>query len=113
MELFTIILASLKIYLRFLYQVSNENDTGLEEVITIPNHISETTDELIYTISPKHIYGYFNNKNWDFIRNEIWDPILLLHFYISRRNKLSRNPLKIKRGRKPKCQPLLNPQEKY
>jgi hypothetical protein len=31
-------------------------------------------DELMYTISPKHILGYFNIKTSEFFRNVNWDP---------------------------------------
>ena len=53
---------------------SNDYDTGIEEIITITEPVIGDNDELIYTISPKHILGYFNIKTSEFIKNERWDP---------------------------------------
>ena len=54
--------------------VSNENDTGIEEVITITEPFYSDNDELIYTLSPKHILGYFNTRSAEFCKNMNWDP---------------------------------------
>ncbi len=54
--------------------LSNELDTGIEEVLTITQPYYSDNDELIYTISPKHILGYFNNKTGEFVKNIVWDP---------------------------------------
>lgn len=71
---FTIIIAIPRETYDYYTQLSNDNDTGLEEVITISEPYLGDNDELIYTISPKHVYGYFNNKTGDFVKNELWDP---------------------------------------
>ncbi|MBA4321235.1 MAG: hypothetical protein C0408_00310 [Odoribacter sp.] len=71
---YTIIIAIPKATYDFYTRNSNEHDTGIEEVITITEPFIGDNDEMIYTISPKHILGYFNNKSGEFIENEIWDP---------------------------------------
>ena len=54
--------------------VSNKNDTGIEEVMTITAPYLDENDEPVYTISPKHILGYFNIRTSEFFRNINWDP---------------------------------------
>jgi hypothetical protein len=53
---------------------SNNNDTGIEEVLTITEPVYGDNDEFIYTLSPKHVLGYFNIKTADFYQNRNWDP---------------------------------------
>jgi hypothetical protein len=53
--------------------LSNEADTGIEEVISVSRPYYGDNDELIYTISPKHILGYYNNKTGEFFKNRLWD----------------------------------------
>ncbi len=55
-------------------EVSNKNETGIEEVMTITEPYFGDNDELMYTISPKHILGYFNIKTSEFYKNLNWDP---------------------------------------
>jgi hypothetical protein len=70
---FTIIIAiPKKTYERYTH-ISNEQDTGIEEVLTVTKPVYGDNDELIYTISPKHILGYYNNKTGEFVKNRIWD----------------------------------------
>ncbi len=76
---YTIIIAIPKPIYDLYTRCSNEYDTGIEEVISITEPYIGDNDELIYTISPKHILGYFNNKTGDFIKNDVWDP----EFYAS------------------------------
>jgi hypothetical protein len=71
---YTIIIAIPKGTYDLYTRYSNEHDSGIEEVITITEPFVGDNDELIYTISPKHILGYYNNKTGEFVRNEIWDP---------------------------------------
>ncbi len=72
--MFTIILAiSKKIYHIYL-DVSNKYDTGIEEIMTTSDPYYGDNDELIYTISPKHVLGYFNNSTTEFFKNANWDP---------------------------------------
>ncbi len=54
--------------------ISNINDTGIEDVMTTTKPYYSDNDELIYTVSPKHILGYFNNKTAEFVKNIKWDP---------------------------------------
>lgn len=53
--------------------LSNEADTGIEEVLSVTRPYYGDNDELIYTISPKHILGYYNNKTGEFFKNRLWD----------------------------------------
>jgi hypothetical protein len=54
--------------------VSNKNDTGIEEVMTITDPVMSDNDEPLYTISPKHVLGYFNIRTSEFFKNVNWDP---------------------------------------
>ena len=70
---FTIIIAIPKKTYEKYTLISNEQDTGIEEVLTITKPYYGDNDELIYTISPKHILGYYNNKTGEFVKNRYWD----------------------------------------
>ena len=72
--LYTIIIAIPKITYEIYSGVSNQLDVGIEEVLTITDPYYGDNDELIYTISPKHILGYFNIKTTEFHQNRNWDP---------------------------------------
>jgi hypothetical protein len=72
---FTIIIAIPKVIYEIYTGVSNKKDVGIEEVITISDPYYGDNDELIYTLSPKHILGYFNLKTLQFYQNRNWDPI--------------------------------------
>jgi hypothetical protein len=70
---YTIIIAiSKKIYERYTC-LSNLHDLGIEDIMTISKPVYGDNDELLYTISPGHILGYFNNKTSEFVRNALWD----------------------------------------
>jgi len=71
---YTIIIAIPKATYDAYTQFSNNNDIGIEEVLTITDPYYGDNDELIYTVSPKHILGYYNNKSGEFFKNRIWDP---------------------------------------
>ena len=71
---YTIIIAIPKVIYDTYTQYSNIYDIGIEDVITISEPFYGDNDELIYTISPKHLLGYFNNKTGEFFMNKIWDP---------------------------------------
>jgi hypothetical protein len=77
--IYTIIIAIPKGTYDYYTRNSNEHDTGIEEIITITEPYIGDNDELIYTVSPKHILGYFNNKTGDFIKNEAWDSGYIVH----------------------------------
>lgn len=71
---YTIIIAIPKETYDLYTKYSNDYDTGIEEIISITEPVIGDNDELIYTISPKHILGYFNIKTSEFFKNEGWDP---------------------------------------
>jgi hypothetical protein len=71
---YTIIIAIPKATYEKYTIISNENDIGIEEVLSINKPYYGDNDELIYTVSPKHILGYFNNKTGELTLNELWDP---------------------------------------
>jgi hypothetical protein len=71
---YTIIIAIPKIIYEIYLSVSKKNDVGIEEVLTISDPYFGDNDELIYTVSPKHILGYFNIKTSEFYQNRNWDP---------------------------------------
>jgi hypothetical protein len=71
---YTIIIAIPKTIFDIYTSVSNCTDSGIEEVLTITEPYYGDNDELIYTVSPKHILGYFNIKTSEFYQNRNWDP---------------------------------------
>jgi len=71
---YTIIIAIPKVTYENYTSVSNKNDMGIEEVLSITEPYYSDNDELIYTVSPKHILGYFNIKTTEFYQNRNWDP---------------------------------------
>jgi len=83
---FTMILAFPKEIYEKYSEVSNNLDTGIEEVMTITDPYFGDNDELMYTVSPKHILGYFSIRTSEFFRNKNWDPVY--------DNTLSRKPTK-------------------
>lgn len=71
---YTIIIAFPKLIYEHYSEISNKFDTGIEEVMTITDPYYGDNDELMYSVSPHHILGYFNIKTSEFFRNENWDP---------------------------------------
>jgi hypothetical protein len=71
---YTIIIAIPKNIFEKYSVVSNNNDVGIEEVLTITDPYLGDNDEMIYTLSPKHVLGYFNTKTDEFYQNRNWDP---------------------------------------
>jgi hypothetical protein len=71
---YTMIIAIPKAIYENYTEVSNNNDTGIEEVFSITEPVYGDNDELLYTVSPKHILGYFNIKTAEFYQNKNWDP---------------------------------------
>jgi len=84
--LYTTIIAIPKATYDIYSDVSNKHDCDIEEVLTITDPYYGDNDELIYTISPKHVLGYFNIKTEELYQNRNWDP-----FY---NNCLYRSPCK-------------------
>ena len=75
--MFTIIVAMPKETFDFYTAVSNKNGTIVEEVLSITNPYYGDNDELIFTLSPKHVLGYFNIKTSEFYQNRNWDPFYM------------------------------------
>lgn len=71
---YTIIIAVPKGTYDMYSEISNRNDTGIEEILTVTEPYFGDNDELIYTLSPKHVLGYFNIKTCEFYQNRNWDP---------------------------------------
>ena len=71
---FTIIVAIPKAIYEIYLSTSGKKDISIEEVLTIADPYYGDNDELIYTLSPKHILGYFNIKTSEFYQNRNWDP---------------------------------------
>jgi hypothetical protein len=72
--LFTIIVAMPKETYDYYTSVSNKNGIVVEEVLSITEPYYGDNDELIFTLSPKHVLGYFNIKTSEFYQNRNWDP---------------------------------------
>jgi hypothetical protein len=72
---YTVIIAIPRIIYEIYSGVSNNNDVGIEEILSITEPYSSDNDELIYTLSPKHILGYFNSRTSEFYQNRNWDPL--------------------------------------
>lgn len=71
---YTIVIAIPRAIYESYTHLSNKYDIVVEEVLTITDPYYGDNDELIYTLSPKHILGFFDNRTGEFIRNETWDP---------------------------------------
>jgi hypothetical protein len=71
---YTVIIAIPKTTYEHYTAVSHKEEVGVEEILTVTEPFYGDNDELIYTMSPKHILGYFNNKTSEFYQNRNWDP---------------------------------------
>jgi hypothetical protein len=71
---YTIIIAIPKIIYENYSAIANKNGVIIEEILTITEPFYGDNDELIFTVSPKHILGYYNNKTSEFYQNMCWDP---------------------------------------
>jgi hypothetical protein len=71
---FTMIIAIPRDIYEKYSDMSNRKDTGIEEVMTITEPYFSDNDELMYTLSPKHVLGYFNIRTSEFFKNKNWDP---------------------------------------
>lgn len=71
---YTIVIAIPKITYEKYSAVSVNDAVSIEEVITITEPYYSDNDELMYTASPKHVLGFFNNQTGEFIQNRKWDP---------------------------------------
>jgi hypothetical protein len=71
---YTIVIAIPEMTYDIYTAISARNDVSIEEVITITKPCYSDNEELMYTISPKHILGYFDNGMSKFFQNRNWDP---------------------------------------
>jgi hypothetical protein len=71
---YTVIIAIPKTIYEMYIGVSNKKDVCIEEVLSVHEPFWGDNDELIYTLSPKHVLGYFNLKTAEFYQNRNWDP---------------------------------------
>jgi hypothetical protein len=85
---YTIIIAIPKATYDNYTKYSNAFDTGIEEVLSIKEPYFGDNDELVYTISPKHLLGFYNIKTGEFFKNKIWDP----NFDVTKTKTLRRRP---------------------
>jgi hypothetical protein len=72
--IYTIIIAIPKTVYDNYTAVSNKKEVSIEDIMTVTEPYLGDNDELIYTLSPRHVLGYFNNKSTDFYQNRNWDP---------------------------------------
>ena len=73
--LYTVIIAVPKIIFDIYTAISNEYNLNIEDVITFNDPGISDNEEPLYTISPKHVLGYFNQRTGEFYRNKHWDPL--------------------------------------
>ena len=73
---------------------SIDMDTTIEEIISIADPFYGDNDELMYTLPPEHILGYYNNISGEFQKNKKWDP----DFDISASKQLERKTPARRRG---------------
>ena len=71
---YTMIIAIPKVTYEMYTAISNKKDVGIEEILSISEPFYGDNDEFIYTVSPKHVLGYFNIKTSEFYQNRNWDP---------------------------------------
>jgi hypothetical protein len=91
---YTIIIAIPKATYEMYISVSNDNDVGMEEVMSITEPYYSDNDELVYTVSPKHILGYFNIRTTEFYQNRNWDPFFNNCQFRSPLNRPAKHPQK-------------------
>ena len=71
---FTIVIAIPKFIYEIYTAVSNNKEIDIEDILTINKPHYGDNDEMIYTLSPKHVLGYFNINTTEFYQNRNWDP---------------------------------------
>ncbi|MGQ9619370.1 MAG: hypothetical protein ACUVTX_00095 [Bacteroidales bacterium] len=73
--IYTVIIAIPKETYERYTRISNILDMPIEEVMSTERPYYGDNDELVYTISSKHVLGFFNNRTAEFVKNELWDPL--------------------------------------
>jgi len=91
---YTIVIAIPKITYENYSAISVKNEVSIEEVITVTRPYYSDNDELMFTVSPKHVLGYFNNETSEFFQNRNWDP------FFTHNRSMSYNKRYSKHGRK-------------
>lgn len=87
---YTIVLAiPRKVYDQYSSE-STSRGIDIEDIITITEPFRDENDELIYTVSPKHVLGYFDIKTAEFFQNRNWDPLFNNCISVSLKPKLAR-----------------------
>jgi hypothetical protein len=71
---YTVIIAIPRAIYETYTTVSHRKKTDIEEIISTTDPYLGDNDELIYTVSPKHILGYYNITTSEFYQNRNWDP---------------------------------------
>ncbi len=71
---YTVVIAIPKATYELYSSASEEDDIGIEEVLTMKRPYIGDNDEPVYRLSPKHVLGYYNSKTGEFIKNNRWDP---------------------------------------
>jgi hypothetical protein len=88
---FTIVVAIPKLTYEHYSSASVRNEVTIEDIITISEPFYSDNDELMFTVSPKHIGGYFNNETSEFFRNRNWDPSFNNCLSISHKMRFSKH----------------------
>ena len=70
---YTIVIAIPKATFDYYTAISGKKEIGLEEVITTTEPYYGENEELVYTLSTKHILGHFNAITGEFCENCNWD----------------------------------------
>lgn len=71
---YTIVIAIPKYIYEIYTSVSNNKEIGIEDIMTMTEPYCGDNDEMIYTLSPNHVLGYFNITTTEFYQNRNWDP---------------------------------------
>jgi hypothetical protein len=85
--MFTVIIAIPSMIFESYSAISKKIDVEIEEVLSTSEPYYSENEELVYTLSQKHILGYFNNKTSQFYQNPSWDRF----FYNTRLNTEVKN----------------------
>jgi len=72
--MYTVIIAIPKTTFDAYLNASNEKEVDIEEILSVTEPYYGDNDELVYTLSPGHVLGYFNIKTSEFYQNRNWDP---------------------------------------
>ncbi len=77
---FTVIIAIPKSVYDQYSAISNRSDTGIEEIMSVTAPGYGENDEMIYTIAPQHVLGYYNDNTSEFFQNIKWNPFFNNYF---------------------------------